>query len=407
MSEPYREWILGSIDSLRSRKARPDLDRICRMVKRRHGSDWDRTRSELEKLIEEQTVLKVNYKGSVSYRNAAKVLRGRRKPEQSKCAVKQPSLADWSTGDSALGPVDEEDHMEDMEDEMSTTAGMDSSMDEEGDESSLDAMCAQSTADSGISMSPITSSNTSQPVPSPTSSKNSPTHDSLRQDADSTYILPEHTQPAAQQDTGSVAFMQQPAAICLSTLQAEEGPRVEESVLGPDPLLSDCTATTVSMSTLRFQSQHNICPVPLGHIVSVCLQDEAVMSDGGPHAVSDPVEEGELCTKSTTEEETMEGNNVNNGGMNNGNDVVKKEIGQDPLLWSVADVASYFSSVGFPEQALAFRTQEIDGKSLLLMQRSDVLTGLSIRLGPALKIYENHVKVLQRSHFQDDSRLFS
>lgn len=114
MSKPYREWILGSIDSLRSRKARPDLDRICRMVKRRYGSDWDRTRSELEKLIEERTVLKVNYKGSVSYRNAAKVLRGRRKTEQSKCAVKQPSPADWSTGNSALGPVDE-DHMEDME----------------------------------------------------------------------------------------------------------------------------------------------------------------------------------------------------------------------------------------------------------------------------------------------------
>lgn len=114
MSEPYREWILGSIDSLRSRKARPDLERICRMVKRRHGSDWDRTRTELEKLIEEQTVLKVNYKGSVSYRNAAKVLRGRRKPEHSKCAVKQPSPPDWSTGDSALGLADE-DQMEDME----------------------------------------------------------------------------------------------------------------------------------------------------------------------------------------------------------------------------------------------------------------------------------------------------
>uniref|UniRef100_A0A9J7ZET0 Sterile alpha motif domain containing 1a n=1 Tax=Cyprinus carpio carpio TaxID=630221 RepID=A0A9J7ZET0_CYPCA len=389
MSEPYREWILGSIDSLRSRKARPDLDRICRMVKRRHGSDWDRTRSELEKLIEEQTVLKVNYKGSVSYRNAAKVLRGRRRPEQSKCAVKQPSLADWSAGDSALGPVDEEDHMEDMEDEMSTTAGMDSSMDEEGDESSLDAMCAQSTADSGISMSPITSSNTSQPVPSPASSKNSPTHDALRQDTDSAYILPDHIQPAAQQDTGSVALVQQPAAICLSTLQAE------------DPLLSHCTVTPVSMSALRLQSQH-ICPVPLHHIVSVCHQDEALKSDGGPPAVPDPVEEGDMCTKSTTEEEP-----VNNGGMNNGNDVVKREIEQDPLLWSVADVASYITSVGFPEQALAFRTQEIDGKSLLLMQRSDVLTGLSIRLGPALKIYENHVKVLQRSHFQDDSRLFS
>ena len=38
--------------------------------------------------------------------------------------------------------------------------------------------------------------------------------------------------------------------------------------------------------------------------------------------------------------------------------------------------------------------QEIDGKSLLLMKRSDVLTGLSIKLGPALKIH-SHVARLQ------------
>lgn len=49
-----------------------------------------------------------------------------------------------------------------------------------------------------------------------------------------------------------------------------------------------------------------------------------------------------------------------------------------------------------------YPTQEIDGKSLLLMQRTDVLTGLSIRLGPALKIYEHHIKVLQQGHFEDD-----
>lgn len=46
--------------------------------------------------------------------------------------------------------------------------------------------------------------------------------------------------------------------------------------------------------------------------------------------------------------------------------------------------------------------QEIDGRSLLLMQRADVLTGLSIRLGPALKIYEFHVKLLQRGHFREE-----
>lgn len=97
------------------------------------------------------------------------------------------------------------------------------------------------------------------------------------------------------------------------------------------------------------------------------------------------------------------------------------------------DVVEYFTEAGFPEQATAFQeqassqpsvypsmpgpqwgsaltllacslrpTQEIDGKSLLLMQRTDVLTGLSIRLGPALKIYEHHIKVLQQGHFEDD-----
>lgn len=49
------------------------------MIRRRHGSDPDRTRTELDKLIQEQTVLKVNYKGSISYRNAAKVQRKGRK----------------------------------------------------------------------------------------------------------------------------------------------------------------------------------------------------------------------------------------------------------------------------------------------------------------------------------------
>lgn len=36
---------------------------------------------------------------------------------------------------------------------------------------------------------------------------------------------------------------------------------------------------------------------------------------------------------------------------------VKKEMSQNLLQWSVADVASYFSAAGFPEQAVAFRTQ--------------------------------------------------
>lgn len=80
----------------------------------------------------------------------------------------------------------------------------------------------------------------------------------------------------------------------------------------------------------------------------------------------------------------------------------RKEKPTDPVEWTVMDVVEYFTEAGFPEQATAFQEQEIDGKSLLLMQRTDVLTGLSIRLGPALKIYEHHIKVLQQGHFEDD-----
>lgn len=69
----YQEWILDTIDSLRSRKARPDLERICRMVRRRHGPEPERTRAELEKLIQQRAVLRVSYKGSISYRNAARL----------------------------------------------------------------------------------------------------------------------------------------------------------------------------------------------------------------------------------------------------------------------------------------------------------------------------------------------
>lgn len=80
----------------------------------------------------------------------------------------------------------------------------------------------------------------------------------------------------------------------------------------------------------------------------------------------------------------------------------RKEKPSDPVEWTVMDVVEYFTEAGFPEQATAFQEQEIDGKSLLLMQRTDVLTGLSIRLGPALKIYEHHIKVLQQGHFEED-----
>ncbi|XP_076866218.1 sterile alpha motif domain containing 1a [Brachyhypopomus gauderio] len=383
MSEPrYREWILETIDSLRSRKARPDLERICRMVRRRHGSEPDRTCLELEKLIQEQTVLKVNYKGSISYRNAAKVQRGRRKLERTtvKAAEKHAALPDLNTGDSALGPADE-DQMEDMEDELSTTAGLDSSMDEE--DVSLDASTMQKTTDSGVSMSPTPE------ACSASVSGGSPSPGPPEPDLDGTHSLPEHMRPAVQKDTGSpeLELACQPAAICPSVQRSamageeEEGPRAGESALTPDQLLPECRS-----------SPH---------------QDEAVGSGRAAHKGPAPPQEGKKCGEGEELTCSQGVEPAKSGAAGGGAPLKAEEMAQDPLQWSVGDVVSYFTAAGFPEQAAAFRTQEIDGKSLLLMQRSDVLTGLSIRLGPALKIYEHHVKVLQRSHFQEDADVFS
>lgn len=91
------------------------------MVRRRHGSDPDKTRAELEKLIQEQTVLKVSYKGSISYRNAAKVQRKcRKRTEQTTdSGGEQTKHASFNNnGDSALSLTDQEE-CEDREPEES------------------------------------------------------------------------------------------------------------------------------------------------------------------------------------------------------------------------------------------------------------------------------------------------
>jgi hypothetical protein len=67
-----RDRILEAIDQLRRRKARPDAERICNFLFRRFGVDGQDTIADLERLVEEDTVIKVEYKGNISYRNAAK-----------------------------------------------------------------------------------------------------------------------------------------------------------------------------------------------------------------------------------------------------------------------------------------------------------------------------------------------
>ncbi|KAJ8277798.1 hypothetical protein GJAV_G00080180 [Gymnothorax javanicus] len=107
-----------------------------------------------------------------------------------------------------------------------------------------------------------------------------------------------------------------------------------------------------------------------------------------------------IPNESTSTHAVME--NKANGSMDTKSPIENGQL-PDPADWAVTDVVNYFRAAGFEEQASAFQDQEIDGKSLLLMTRNDVLTGLSIKLGPALKIYEYHVKPLQTQHLKNNT----
>ncbi|KAJ8373200.1 hypothetical protein AAFF_G00270330 [Aldrovandia affinis] len=192
-----------------------------------------------------------------------------------------------------------------------------------------------------------------------------------------------------QGDAGVPQVGMQSRVVCPSVQREmanghEEEPRVEENTVSPDQLLSDCAATQ-------------------GEVMTVSEEGEQLESVPPEGCMGCKIEVDVASCLLTPTASPRDLGMVEEGALKRGVFVKLETAVQRPVEWTVSDVASYFTAAGFPEQAAAFRAQEIDGKSLLLMQRNDVLTGLSIRLGPALKIYEHHVKLLQKTHFEDDS----
>ncbi|NXI34047.1 LMBL1 protein, partial [Galbula dea] len=55
--------------------------------------------------------------------------------------------------------------------------------------------------------------------------------------------------------------------------------------------------------------------------------------------------------------------------------------------WTVEEVANFIQNLpGCKEQASIFREEQIDGEAFLLLNQSDIVKILNIKLGPALKI---------------------
>ncbi|KAM9839530.1 lethal(3)malignant brain tumor-like protein 4 isoform 2-T3 [Aulostomus maculatus] len=78
--------------------------------------------------------------------------------------------------------------------------------------------------------------------------------------------------------------------------------------------------------------------------------------------------------------------------------------------WSVQQVSEFIESLpGCEQQAKLFRDEEIDGRAFLLLTQRDIVRIMSIKLGPALKIYNSilmfkHAEGRSQSHSEDGSK---
>jgi len=67
------------------------------------------------------------------------------------------------------------------------------------------------------------------------------------------------------------------------------------------------------------------------------------------------------------------------------NDTSLQPKSKKPSAWTFEEVEQFVIGLGFKAEAAYFRKQEIDGRSLLLLTRKDVLN--CFKLGPAIKLY--------------------
>lgn len=70
----------------------------------------------------------------------------------------------------------------------------------------------------------------------------------------------------------------------------------------------------------------------------------------------------------------------------------------DASKWDYQEVYNYFTKY-FPKEVVdVFRDQEIDGSTLLLFKRADVLRRLNLKLGPALRVFAHVLRLQTRNN---------
>ncbi|XP_068677105.1 histone acetyltransferase KAT6A-like [Montipora foliosa] len=473
----YMNWILECINLLRSRKSRPDLERICRTMHKCHGIDQRDTEEDLSVLIASGIVTKRSFKGAISYRNASgwhrvlgssKVSRAARWVGEAiraldrgygvsavdiekfisarhpyyhnlKARIKIALKEDldngriWSVSDgmyrlleSAESPEREIPECEQVCDFCLQTAAANRRGEPENLLICRD--CGNKAHPSCMNYSPelvhrITSDASAwQCIDCKAciicNDSGDPGSLLFCDACDKGYHMQCHVPPLATMPIGKwvcyncqnhpispVRLADASEFVSQDTVMKTEG--ASNMMLGDDLRLQcdeDMGECTVEVKDIHIQVDAENVQRELEMLSQESVPSDnktnvarAVHSDMACHSESNGISPSASAAKIAVN--GMPGSPGKESPIACRDSSKDTERGKSNLppetsLWTVTEVVSFFSSLGFPEEAKSFQNQEIDGKALLLMSRNDVLTGMSIKLGPALKIYV-HIARLQ------------
>ncbi|XP_062589707.1 histone acetyltransferase KAT6B-like [Saccostrea cucullata] len=440
-SQKCKESILQIIDQLRQRKARPDIVRICHMAARKHGMKWQETESHLEKLVESGTVVKVDYKGNVSYRNTAK---WKKTHSWKKVVHSDKTFKNIITAVQeivAQNSVDRGASVKEVERWLSANtpephldrSQIRSALDKEVANGSLKKLahgnyiCSESNPEKKITEKPSTSVSSPGKRGRPPSKRkkfkktHGPDFETLSfgkrsmEDSSCDYCL--QTEPIIRKDfKEGILVCQDCNAKAHPSCMGYNSTLAKRSLKSPWQCI-DCKTCTVCLDAgdpdmMLFcdacdKGYHMNCHEPAIEDkpqgkweCQTCQDTESVDGcmevDEANDTADDSREDNTSClpTPYDSAASSDEDLRAKRRSEERSPSDQKKIHYPDASKWEVEDVVKFFTNLGYKDQAEALQEQEIDGQSLLLMKRSDVLTGLSVRLGPALKMYQ-HVMKLQ------------
>ncbi|RWS31423.1 histone acetyltransferase KAT6B-like protein [Leptotrombidium deliense] len=390
------EMILEAIDALRGRKARPDESRICQWLEKRYGLTKEEILGDIKHSVLHGFVLKVKYKDSISYRNPAKfnriafdelktnlplnatkrVLRTIR--QLNKCSSSQTKGASMYRIMNSLHSSKQLLSYDEMSLERILKRAMQSG--------TVDQLPNGSYILAKPNVKAKKRKSCATPTMSATASSNS--NDSC--DVENAQSSESAKNVCKKKPTQGAVKRSRP----ISTRKKSLGPDfLEPSDLGLqylqdtfEPKCDDCQSTDIDSET-NIDGDEN--------------DDIADVGDGfGDFAKRDAKESISKDRKQMIINTIRQISNLKTSFSTDLMDL-QPNLTPSPREWSIEDVYTFVGSIGYAEEALAFKDQCIDGVSLMLLTRNDVLTGLSMKLGPALKIY-GHIKKLQYFCSQQD-----